>query len=268
MIKVISYCLLSLMVFIPQGWAEDMVPTASKIIEEVDNVINAPKDQDLMIKLILIDKNGKENVREMNMLQKGSDKRMVKFLSPASYKGIAFLSLPDDVSYLYLPAFKKVRRIASHVKNTKFAGTDFTYEDMESKRFSEKYMPELLRMEKKEIEVEMQDGDNESNKKREIEFYIIKLIPQEGVRSDYSKLIMWVRADNFYPTRIEHYDKGEKLFKIVNRDKIEKCGEYWISRESEMEDLKAKHKTVMIIEDMKFDSNLPDSKFTERYLSR
>ena len=79
---------------------------------------------------------------------------------------------------------------------------------------------------------------------------------------------MWVRADNFYPTRIEHYDRAGKLYKVMLREKIEMVGKYWISKESEVEDLKAKHKTKMILEDVKFDSGLFDEMFTERYLSR
>jgi hypothetical protein len=50
--------------------AEELTLTASQILEKVDDVINAPKDQDLRIKLILIDKKGKEKIREMSMLQK------------------------------------------------------------------------------------------------------------------------------------------------------------------------------------------------------
>ncbi|NIM57731.1 MAG: outer membrane lipoprotein-sorting protein, partial [Candidatus Aminicenantes bacterium] len=80
--------------------------------------------------MVLIDKNGKEKDRDAVMLQKGSEKRMIKFLSPADQKGIAFLDLPNDMMYLYLPAFKKVRRIAAHIKNQKFAGTDMTYDDL------------------------------------------------------------------------------------------------------------------------------------------
>jgi len=244
----LSFLMLSMMMSVSYVWAQEKQLTELQILEKVDDVINAPKDQNLKIKLVLIDKKGKEEVREMSMLQKGSDKRMVKFLSPASQKGIGVLSLPDDIMYLYLPAFKKTRRIASHVKNTKFAGTDFTYEDMEAKRYSEKYDPELL--------------------KKTENHYILQLKPKKDVKSDYSKLIMWVRTDNFYPTKIEHYDKGNNLYKVMVREKIEKVGEYWISKESEMEDLKAQHKTKMIIVDVKFDSGLSDGIFTKRYLSR
>ena len=228
--------------------AQEKQLSALGILEKADDVINAPKDQDLKLKLILIDAKGNEEVRRMSMLQKGSDKRMVKFLSPASQKGIGVLSLPDDIMYLYLPAFKKTRRIASHVKNSKFAGTDFTYEDMEAIRYSEKYIPELI--------------------KEEENHFVLQLEPKEGVKTDYSKLIMWVRIDNFCMTKVEHYDKGENLYKVMTNKEIEKVGNYLISRESEMEDIKAKHRTKMIIEDVKFDSGLSDGIFTERHLSR
>jgi len=228
--------------------AQDATLTGANILDKVDDVVNAPKDQDLKMKLVLIDKDGAEKVREMVTLQKGADRRMAKFLSPADQKGIAFLSLPDDVMYLYLPAFKKTRRIASHVKNTKFAGTDFTYEDMEAKRYAEKWIPELQK--------------NEGN------FYILQLTPKAGVKTDYSKMVMWARADNFYPTKIEHYNRAGKLCKIMTRDNIEKVSGYWTFKVSEMQDLNENHKTKMIMTETKFDTGLAEEIFTERYLSR
>ncbi len=229
-------------------WAEENKLTAVQILQKTDDVINAPKDQDLKIKLILTDKKGKEKTREMSMIQKGADKRLVKFLSPAAQKGISFLSLPDDVMYLYLPSFKKVRRIASHVKNTKFAGTDFTYEDMEAIRYSSKYIPKFIK----------KDG----------EYYVLELTPKEGIKTDYSRLMMWIRTDNFYLTKMEHYNRGNKLFKIMTRNNIEQVNGYWIAKESEMNDLKAKHKTKMIIDSVKFDSAFSDNIFSKRNLSK
>lgn len=220
----------------------------NQLLKNVDDVLYAPKDQDYKVKLVLIDTKGGTKEREMTMLQKGSDKRVVKFLSPADQKGIAFLSLPNDIMYLYMPAFSKTRRIASHVKNTNFAGTDFTYEDMEAIRYSEKWVPELV-----------SSDDNT---------FILQLTPKAAGLSDYSKLLLTVGADNFYPTRIEHFSKSGKLCKIMTRSGIKQMGGYWVCMETEMEDIKAKHKTKMIITDMKLDSGLSDDKFTERFLTR
>jgi outer membrane lipoprotein-sorting protein len=52
------------------------------------------------------------------------------------------------------------------------------------------------------------------------------------------------------------------------RDEIVKIDGYWISKVSEMQDLKAEHQTKMIIEEVKFDSGIPDSKFSQRNLKR
>ena len=239
---------LSAIMFASSGWTQESQLTALQILDKADEVINAPKDSELTMKLVLIDKTGKEEVREIKTLQKGSNKRVAKFLSPASQKGIAFLSLPGDIMYLYLPAFKKVRRIASHVKNGKFAGTDFTYEDMEATKLSEKYVPELLK--------------NEDN------CYVLQLKPKKDVQTDYSKQIMYIRTDNYLPVKIERYDKANKLCKTEVREKIEKSGDYWTFKESVMEDLKTGHKTKMIMTEVKYDTGLTDEVFTERFLTR
>lgn len=246
--KVMLLLLTGMFLFWNNVQAQEPGLTAVKILQGVDDVTNAPKDQNMSIKITLIDKDNKEELRELVMMQKGYDKRLAKFISPASQKGIAFLSLPEDVMYLYLPAFKKTRRIASHVKNTKFAGTDFTYEDMEAKMYSEKWIPELI-------------------KKDDI-LYTLQLTPKKDVKTDYSKMIMEVRTDNFYPVKIAHFDKGNNLVKVMIREQIEKENGFWISKNYQMEDLKGKHKTKMMIQDVKFDSGLTDETFTERYLTR
>lgn len=239
---IISLLLLSLPVL-----AAEKELTAREITEKVDLLLNAPKDQSLQIKMILTDRNGAEEVREMIMLQKGDDKRMGEFLSPADQKGIAFLSLPNDTFYLYLPAFKKTRRIASHLKNSRFAGTDFTYENLEAKRYSQDWKPKLL--------------------KKEGGYYLLELTPDPGAETEYSKLLLQVRTDDFYPTRIEFHGKSGHL-KTLTNSKIEKINGYLIAREMEMLDIQSGRRTKMIITEAKFDTGLTDDRFSERYLKR
>ena len=222
--------------------------TASQILEKTDAVLNAPKDQNLKMKLIITDREGNEKVREINMLQKGSDKRMGRFLTPADQKGIGFLILPGGMVYVYLPAYKKTRRIAARIKNNKFAGTDFTYEDMQAMRYGDKWQAELIKEENKD--------------------YILKLTPLSNLESDYSKLVVWVQTDNYYPAKIEYYDQSSNLVKVMNRNHIEKLDKYWISKESEMQDLKTGNRSTMILLEVKFDSGLSDDIFTERFLTR
>lgn len=238
--------LLALLLAIRSNLAQPPDPT--EILNRVDMVVNAPRDQTMNMKLILIDKSGAEKEREIAMLQKGGDRRLGKFLSPADQRGIGFLSLPKGVMYIYLPAFNKTRRIASNIKNNKFAGTDFTYEDMEAKRYADFWIPVLLRNE---------DG-----------MYVMELKPKSVAETSYSKIIIWVGADNFFPVKFEYYDKTGKLAKTMIQKKVEKVNGYLTARETEMRDLISGHTTRMLITSVQFDTGIPDERFTERYLTQ
>jgi outer membrane lipoprotein-sorting protein len=222
--------------------------TGAAILESVDETMSAPRDQVVESTLVLIDRDGGRKERTLQMLQKGASTRMVRFLAPADQKGISVLSLPDGSIYLYLPAFKKVKRIASHVKNTEFAGTDFTYDDMEAKRYSESYTAELVRT--------------------EADSYVIALAPRQAGASEYSKLIMWVRKDSFVPIAVEFYDAKGALVRRMRSERVEKVGRYWVAREREMENIARGHKSRMIVTSLKFDSGLSDELFTTRALER
>jgi outer membrane lipoprotein-sorting protein len=219
---------------------------ANTILKKMDDVMYSPKDMTGKTKIVLIDKAGKEKIREANVIQKGNDKRIFRFTAPSSQAGIAVLSLPDDIMYLYMPAFGKERRISSSVKSQNFAGTDFSYDDMESIPYSEKYTPKLITTE-----------DN---------VYVLELKPISP-KSVYSKLIVKVNKTDYYPTYMEYYDKGNKKIKEAAYQ-FEKIGKYWNAKEIKMTNLKKNHKTKMIMSDVKYDQGISDDDFTVRKLKQ
>ena len=218
---------------------------ANTILKKMDDVMFGPKDMTGTNTTILIDKNGKQEVREANTKQKGNDKRLMRYTSPASQAGISVLSLPNDVMYLYLPAFGKERRISSSVKNQNFSGTDFSYDDIESKLYSEKYTPKLI--------------------KTEAEVFVVDLIPKG--RSDYSKIVTYINKTNYYPERMEYYDRGNTKIKVATYT-FKKIGNYWHAAEVEMTNLKKNHTTKMQMKNVKFDTGLTDDDFTVRQLKQ
>jgi outer membrane lipoprotein-sorting protein len=222
--------------------------SATEILRKADNVMYAPKDQTADVKIVLTDKRGNQQEREARYIQKGSDKRLFKFTAPASQRGIAFLSLPGDVIYIYLPAYEKERRIASHVKNQSFAGTDFSYDDMESKPLAEEYDPELI---------------GQTN-----EIWKLKLIPKPGTQSDYSRLEMEIGKDNHYMRKVTYYDRGGQKFKILENRKLEIIDGYWAATEIEMRDVQRDRSTLFISSNLAFDSDLSDDEFTVRRMKQ
>ncbi len=218
---------------------------ANSILKKMDDVLYSPKDMTGKNKIILIDKAGKQESREATIQQKGTDKRIFRFTAPASQSGIAVLSLPNDIMYLYLPAFGKERRISTSVKSQNFAGTDFSYDDMEAKPYSDKYTPKLL--------------------KTEGNVFVLELTPKST--SDYSKIIVNINKTNYYPESMEYYDKGNNKIKEAKYT-FKKVGNYWNASEIEMTDLKKNHKTKMQMSDVKYDTGLTDDDFTVRKLKQ
>ncbi len=221
---------------------------AKVILSRVDSVMNAPKDREMKMIMILIDKHGEKSIREGESYQKGDSYRLIRFTKPADQRGIAFLSLPHDVMYVYFPAFKKIRRIASHVKNSAFAGTDFTYDDLSTFKYSKDYNPTLLRA-------------TDST-------YVLKLTPRPGVKKDYGYLKMWVDKKTYHILKIEFYDKNGNLWKVLTFKNIRKIKNYWISSEMDMTDVKKQHTTIMKLKDIKLDTGIPESFFSKRTLRR
>jgi len=218
---------------------------ASTILKKMDEVMFSPKDMTGKMKVVMINKSGKQEIREATLQQKGSDMRMFRFTSPASQAGIAVLSLPDDIMYLYLPAYGRERRIASSAKNQNFAGTDFSYDDMESKSYSEKYTPELV--------------NTENNT------HVLRLTPKKA--SDYSKIIVNINKTEYYPESMEFYDRGNNKIKTALYT-FKKVGKYWNSSEVEMTNLKTNRITKMQMSDISYDTGLTDDDFTVRKLKQ
>jgi outer membrane lipoprotein-sorting protein len=219
---------------------------AQDIVRKGDSVLNAPKDAVILSTMTLIDKKGFKSERKLEMYQREGEYRLVRFLSPADQKGIAFLTLPDDVMYLYLPAFHKIRQIAAHVKNQSFAGTDFNYDDLSEFKLAKNHSAEILQ--------------------EEPEMYILKLTPFDTAGKDYSCLRVWYRKDNFYPMRVEYYDKGDCLWKVLERRRLEKVQGYWFAMEMDIKDMKTDHSTLSRVNKVEFDKGLGDDVFSKRNL--
>ena len=58
------------------------------------------------------------------------EKRLTEFTDPPEMKGMRILILSPTRMYIYLPAYKKVRRVASHVSAQGLLGPAFASDDL------------------------------------------------------------------------------------------------------------------------------------------
>lgn len=215
----------------------------------------APKDMRSEMTMTLTNKQGKS--RESSIRSVAADdnkKQIIWFLAPADDKGVAFLKIEhddkDDEMRLWLPAFKKVRRISSKKKADSFMGSDLSYEDMTSRALDE-YTYEITG--EKVVEG--------------IDCHILESVPNPGVTRTYSKFITYVSKQDLLMLLDEAYDSRGKLLK-KRIMKYSKMKEYDIPQEIYVENVQKQHNTRLIFRNVEVDTGVKDDLFQEKNLKR
>lgn len=240
-------------------------PKAREIMQRVEDVDQGDNRTALM-EMILIDKQGKERLREIQTYQKdkGEDTyRLMFFRHPADVKDTAFLTYDydapekDDDQWLYLPALKKTKRIASSDKSGSFMGSDLNYADMTSRNL-EDYDFTL----KKEMAVRGKD------------VWVIASVPRSKDVIDetgYTKSLLFVRQDNYFVIRGIQWVKEGGYLKYVDVKQLEQIENIWVATEMHITKKRGKstvHKTILRFHDVKFNQPMTDDLFTLRRMEK
>jgi outer membrane lipoprotein-sorting protein len=229
--------------------------------EIIDKAYNLPTgdDQTSDLTMTLINKSGSERIRKIKQFTKDFgevEKSIMFFTAPADVKNTSFMNWsyddPDksDDQWIYLPALKKVKRISSDSKSDYFMGSDFTYDDLGDRKLDDDTHT-LLRE-------ETIDG---------VDYYVVQSIPKDEDYM-YSKTVTWIRQDNFIGLKKEFYDEDGELLKTLKIKKFEKISGFLIITHSEMENVQKNHRTTIQLSNIKINTGIPSSKFTERMMMR
>ncbi len=238
---------------------------AREIMDRVDDRYDGD-DASQDMEMLLIDKNGKRRLRKLLSFSRdvGEDTNSILFfVSPADVEDTGFLTYDydgvekDDDQWMYLPALKKIKRIASSDKSSSFMGSDFNYADLAT-RENALYEYELM----KETEV----GGHP--------VWQIRATPRtkaEIERTGYEKSVLFVRQDCFVVVRAVHWlDKGGRL-RYMDVKKLEQIDGIWVATEIHMTTKKAgktQHKTVLRLHNVRFNRDLDPDLFTQRSLEK
>lgn len=227
--------------------------TVDEIMDKMEETAPDFTTQKTISEMILIDKDGKEEIREMIMFSKKEEddktSTLMRFLSPKSVKGVTLLNINDgEKIYLYMPAFGKPKRIAGSKKSDEFMGTGLSYEDMGMNFEDKEYEKKLLE-------------ETES-------VYIIEVIPSEEDTS-YKKIILMVDKEKFYTKKVEFYDINENLIKTFEIAKIMINDKGEITpMEIVFTDTEENKKTKIVIKEIEYDIELPSNFFSLRFIGK
>ncbi len=253
----IKNLILVAIIFAATGFSANAQLTGTQII---DNTYNraAGEDQTSILKMTLTNKHGKQRIRTIKQFSKDFgdiEKSIMFFQSPADVKNTSFMnwsydSDKSDDQWIYLPALKKVKRISSDSKSDYFMGSDFTYDDLGDRKLKADNH-KLLREEKI-------NGKN---------CYVVESISKDEEYM-YSKTITWIDKTSFVGVQKEFYDEDEELLKILTIKNTEKISGFYVVTNSEMKNVQKNHTTTMTLSDVKIDTGISSSKFSERMMTR
>lgn len=232
-------------------------------VKRLDDSVRKWSDRSVRMRFEIARKGGVEQVKELKLYEKrypnGRKKSLVHFLSPAEIRGTAFLQWTDpgkeNRQWLYLPHLKRVRRISARAKSESFAGSDFSYRDLE-------IIDEIANWDEGRAKAKLSgDGEVEG-----VPCHVVTLIPKgdEG----YRELVVWVSKKESEFHRIEFRDPRRKLEKILELTDFKVIDGVPTPLRSEMRDLGKQSQTTVLISDVEYNRNLKDEMFTERYLER
>ncbi len=204
-------------------------------------------------------KSGQEIVRQMRSksleVDGDGDKGLTIFDTPKDVKGTAFLShshtVDADDQWIYLPAVKRVKRIASRNKSGPFLGSEFAFEDLSSFEI-EKFTFNYLRDETYEGQ----------------DMYVVEMVPTDKY-SGYKRTVAWVDKAHYRVFKIDFYDRRDTLLKtLTTKDHTLYKDKYWRSNKQFMVNHKNGKSTDIEIKNLTFDVGLSDDDFNENRLQR
>ena len=196
----------------------------------------------------------KIQVRAFEVINDG-EKIISIFIEPKDVYGTTLLSfthkkIPDD-RWLYIPALKRVKRIANKSQSGPFMGSEFAYEDLSSPEL-EKYTYKFLRDEKFD----------------KLDCAVIERIPIDP-DSGYSKQNIWYDKSEFLTRKIEYFDRASRLVKIFTpKDYQKHIGFFWSANDFYMENIQTGKSTRILWDNFKFKNGVTEKDFDLSALKR
>jgi len=225
--------------------------SAIDIMKAIDKNLNADS-RVITSKMVIKGRRNSRTIESKNWIV-GTELAFTEYLSPPREAGTKMLKIGEKL-YTYSPQTDRVIQISGHMLRQSVMGSDMSYNDMMEDRPIEQLYNATL-----EGSIKIDDRDH----------YIIALDAKVKGLS-YPKRRSWVDKEYLLPTKEELYAKSGKLLKTASLHEIKKIDGRWFpSKFIYKDELKRNSKgTEWIINDIKFNKKIPDSRFSKALLRK
>ena len=221
--------------------------TAQEIIQKIDT--NQRGKNVYMQMNMSITSQGHKRTMKMQTWAEGNKKSFVKTIYPPKDKGITFLSL-DNQMWQYVPKIERVIKIPPSMMLQNWMGSDITNDDMvKQSSLVDDYDAKIL--------------------KREGDIVTIELIPKEDAAVVWGKIVSKINTSNYTGMKDIFYDEDGVEVRMFTYEKVKKYGKYYTPSYWKITPSDKKGSfTEIIIEDVKYDSDISQQYFKKSALKR
>lgn len=233
-----------------QGWA---------IAKEADRRSSGYGDSTANLRMILRNRQDQTSERQLRIrtLEVANDgtKSLSIFDTPRDVKGTILLThthkKANDDQWLYLPALRRVRRIAAKNKSGSFMGSEYAYEDIAAQ--------ELEKHTYRWVRDEVYDGN---------ECFVIESYPVDKANSGYSRQVAWIDKGEYRTWKVAYYDrKGDLLKTLTCKDYRKHRDRFWRTHEMNMVNHQTGKSTQLIWSDIVFSTGQSELDFQKSRLT-
>lgn len=244
---IISFVGISLLSYLP---LQAQHPSGKTILENVDRNISS-KNRVFSSKMIIHGRRGTRSVQSKSWAE-GEEKAFTEYIAPAREKGTKMLKLKDKL-WMYSPSTDRTIHISGHMLRQSVMGSDLSYEDMmEDQKLTDHYDAVVTG-------TESFDGRL---------CWVLKLEAKAKLVAYFMRKI-WVDQSREIPLKEELYAKSGKLLKKLELKDVTKIDDRWFPKRMMFKDMLKKGKgTEFIIQDIKFDQDIPSHIFSKAVLRK
>ncbi|MDR1929065.1 MAG: outer membrane lipoprotein-sorting protein [Treponema sp.] len=202
-------------------------------------------------------RDGRTTARRLDQYSKDGPKgsrTVVIFIDPPSVRNTRFLTVETgngaSDQWIFMPDAGKVRRIAASGGGESFVGTDLSYDDVSSADRDPALDTHTLLRE-----------ENLNGKP----CYVVESKPLDG-SYQYSKMVQWIGRQDKVAYKLELYDRKGNHAKTLEILELKNVQGRLSPVKTRMSTLAAGTNTLITVERLEYDSNIPDSVFTTSFL--
>lgn len=245
--KILFAAILGLLL-IPVVRAQD----ATEIVRKADDKMRG-ENSSIMEMTMKIVRPTYERTISFKSWSKGTEKSAVLITAPAKEEGQSFLKLDRDM-WTWNPVISRMIKMPPSMLSQGWMGSDYTNDDLLNQR---------------SVVVDYNHKIIGSEKLENQDCYKIELDPKEDAPVVWGKIIFWITKKDYLLLKSEYYDEDGYLVKTELGEKIKSMDGRVIPTVYELIPAdKPGNKTIVIMDNIKFNANISDNFFTQQNMKR